>query len=197
MTRYRFGGDAAAWLVELVTDVSLYSGASVVAIPASDVDVALYSGQDLSTLVTDLQDSTGSPITVVTVSAGAPYIPFFFGPEDFTTLYFQDADSAWHALLPSDLGDRTAAAEHDIGDLQDDVAALQAGGGGGGGGGSGGPGLNVINQESAGSSGYPARTDLTTFTIWRGTDDPPIGVVSGAQYMMNGDEFQRTTVLLV
>lgn len=192
MTRYRYGGDAAAWIVELVTDPDVYSGANVVALPSSDVDVPLYSGQDVTTLVTDLQDSTFSPITGITVPSGSPYLPFFYGPDDLTTLYFQDSESAWHALLPSDLGDRTAAAEHDIGDLQTDVATLQAGGGGGGGG-----GMNYIRQQTAGTLGYPARPDLTTDTTWQGVDDPPIGVVSGQQGMLNGDHFERTPQLLI
>lgn len=192
MTRFRFGGDAAAWLVELVTNAALYSGAEVVALPTADTTVPFYRAQN-TTALTDFLDSTGSPISSIIVPAGSPYLPFFFGPLDLTTLWFQDTNAAWHVLLPSDLGDRTAAAESNILTLQSDVTALQAGGGGGG----GGAGVNFVYQSAPGTAGWPARPDLTTPTFWRGPDQPPLGVSAGAQYMMPGDEWEETSALVV
>lgn len=191
MSRYRFGGDVAAWLVDLVTDPAVYSGAQVVAISSSDITVPFYAAQNSTPLV-DFLDSTGSPLSSIVVPAGSPYLPFFFGPEDITVLWFQDLNNVWHVLQPSDLGDRMAASEHTLEDLLDGTITLPGTGGGGGG-----VGVNFIYQETAGTTGYPANPDPTKPSFWIGPDQPPLGVVSGTTYMVPGDQWLETTALVV
>lgn len=191
MSRYRFGGDAAAWIVDLVTDPSLYSGADIVAIPGSDVDVPLFADQSGATPATDLLDATGTPITGITVPAGSAYLPFFFGPNDIATLFFQDSNNAFHALLPSDLGDRLASAQNTIADLLDGTITLP------GTGGIVGSGIQVVKQIATGIDGWTARPDLISYTFWMGTDKPRVGVFGGAQYMMDTDQFISLPSLLI
>lgn len=190
MTRYRFGGDAAAWVVDLVTDPAVYSGAKVIALSATDVAIPFYGSQSGLALV-DFLDSTGSPITSISVPGGSPYLPFFFGPEDITSLWFQDVNNVWHILQSSDLSDRMAAAEHVLEGLQDGTIPVPGVGGGGGG-----AGVNFVYQETPGTSGYPANPNPSVPTFWIGPDQPPLGVVAGTTYMVPGDQWLEPTALV-
>lgn len=191
MTRSRFGGDASAWVVDAIDASALFgAGQQIVGIPVANTPVAFAAASGGSP-VTDFTDPAGNPLASIVVTAGVPYLPFFYGPDSLTELWFQDNSSAWRVLQPSDLGDRMGSAEDRIGALE------LSGGGGGGGGGTGIPDDRRVYQLVAGSAGWPARPDsLPQIFTWVGPDQPPVGTVAGSLYMSSLDDWKRTDTIV-
>lgn len=86
----------AGWIVETV-DAVLGEGqdpAPVVTLPTQDTTITLYDAPE-GAVVDDLEDEQGNPMTELTVPAGDPYIPVFYGPDGVTTLWANSANGAW------------------------------------------------------------------------------------------------------
>lgn len=184
MTRFRYGGDASAWVVDALDGSAQFGvGQQIVGLPLVDVTVPLYATSGGSPVI-DFTDIGGAPLSSIVVPAGTPYLPFFFGPDSLTELWFQDVAGNWRLLQPSDMGKRLGVAEQAI-------TVLQISGGGGGG---GDPLADRdVYQISAGTGGWPARPDgLTNRFTWWGPDQPPIGTISGSLYMAPLDVYERT-----
>lgn len=96
MARFQFGGAMAGWLVVDVDASTLFpgeeGGVRLVAIPNDNIELTVYDAED-GNPVTDLLDANESTISVVTVLAGNPYIPLFYGPDEVSELWVEAVDS--------------------------------------------------------------------------------------------------------
>lgn len=99
MARYQFGGVMAAWLVSTVPDEALGEGIEVVTLPTDSTTLEIYDAPDgAGSLVTDLLDENGNPVSEISVPAGDPYIPRFQGPDGVQSLWVQSATGRWLPL---------------------------------------------------------------------------------------------------
>jgi hypothetical protein len=112
MARHAFGGVMAAWVVSAVEAPDLGEDVQALILPDTAVQIQVYDAPD-GTQVTDLLDENNNPITEITVPAGDPYIPVFYGPDGVESLWVEAASGRWVPMPRFDDGSMTGGGDDD------------------------------------------------------------------------------------
>src|SRR5690606_27811216 len=94
MARHAFGGVMDAWVVSAVEAPDLGEEVQARILPETYTDIEAF-GAPVGSQVTDLLDENMDPISEVTIPAGDPYIPVFYGPDEVETLWVEAANGRW------------------------------------------------------------------------------------------------------
>jgi hypothetical protein len=168
--RHLFGGDIAAWTIDLGDNATGQSGQDgYLAVITPSAEITFYDAATAGNQYTDLLTADGTPITSVTSDTNGE-LPQFQGPDTDPETWQMWADGSGGAgprrlMVATDIGTTLNAQSDAIADLQAQMDAVQA--------------LLAITplivRETGGA--WPTRPDIIgdRTAIWVGDDTPSVG----------------------
>lgn len=186
MARHWFLGTPADWAMALGADetsTDSQSGKRSLVIPAATL--TFYDAKSAGTQYTDLLDDIGTPITSATADSEDGSWAQIQGPDADPDVWAMWADGSGGAgprrlVVATDFGDLLNAHIEAIGDLQEQMAVVQAV-----------LALVPLVVREGGDGSWPLRPDIIgdRTGLWVGPDTAPVG----GGYMLDGTDLQIDT----